>query len=499
MPWRVLGGAALSALLLWISSPAVGVGWLAWVALVPVAAVVLAGAGSREVRLAVPLAFALYLELLLVPALPFGIAEGQWGDPVVPVMIGDSPVLFVALLAIPLVGAVLWAIGFGGAPGPAGPASLVAACAAVLVPAIDWTALDFLRVKLDPGGAFGPLFLSQADEAPGALASLAGPWLLTLAIVAVNYALALALVRRGWRHRRLASAGAGGCALLLVAAALAPADERGTVRVAAIQPGYDTAEEDPPPLRYFEPGSFDRAALDLIDDLGELTRSAVRAGAELVVWPEASIYVDPALDKPAAEALSRLARETGATLVVPYFDPEPDVGAALAVTPDGELGEPRPKQRSMWFLGEHRSDDAGPEPLAAGRLQVGTMLGIDNQDAGVAGGLADEGADLLVSATHDWPELATQQRALSRLAARATGLPLVRADWRYGSAIYGDDGEPLADAGTERKRTMVVADVAIGGSTTAYARLGDALGWLALAGAVLAWLVPPVWRLVTRR
>ena len=82
--------AAASALLLWTSSPAVGVGWLAWIALVPALAVALHDPATRSARLTVPLAYALYLELLLVPALPFGLARDQWADdPVLPVMVGD--------------------------------------------------------------------------------------------------------------------------------------------------------------------------------------------------------------------------------------------------------------------------------------------------------------------------------------------------------------------------------------------------------------------------
>ena len=67
--------------------------WLAWFALVPVAVAAALAPTARLARAAVPLAYAIYLELLLVPALPFGIAEDQWGDPPVPLLIGDSPVL----------------------------------------------------------------------------------------------------------------------------------------------------------------------------------------------------------------------------------------------------------------------------------------------------------------------------------------------------------------------------------------------------------------------
>ena len=273
-----MAAALLSALLLWISAPPIAAGWLAWVALVPVAAVVLRAPRSRSARLAVPLVYAVYLELLLVPALPFGLTDGQWGDPAIPVLIGGSPVLAVALLGIPLVGAVLWAIRFGEPWGGSRLRGGWATVAAIATPALAWAALDFARSNLDPGGLWGPLFLSQAGEPTAALAALAGPLALTLAIVAVNYGLALALVRRR-PLPALVPVSVSLAAVVLATWTSEPAAQGTRVTVAAIQPGYDTAEEDRWVLRRFEPDTWDLSALDLVRNLGELTRRAAGAGA----------------------------------------------------------------------------------------------------------------------------------------------------------------------------------------------------------------------------
>src|SRR5919108_6404362 len=107
-----IAAGCVSGVLLAASAPAGVSGWLAWVALGPAAAIALGRRGSRAGRLAVPLAYGIYLELLLIRALPFGIAAGQWGDPP-PVMVGDSPVLFVALFAVPAFAGLLYAIRFG--------------------------------------------------------------------------------------------------------------------------------------------------------------------------------------------------------------------------------------------------------------------------------------------------------------------------------------------------------------------------------------------------
>jgi apolipoprotein N-acyltransferase len=484
-----IGAALTSALLLWVASPSIGAGWLAWVALVPVAAVVLVAPGTRAARLAVPLAYVLYLELLLVPALPFGLAEGQWGDEALPVLIGGSPVLPVALVAIPLFGLLLYAVRFGEPWGAELLGPRLYAAAAALVPALAWTGLDLMRAKLDPGGSWGPLFLSQVDIPAAELAALGGPWLLTLAIVAFNYGLALALVRR-----RLAPGLAPAAAVavaLAVSFAVRDEPERRSVTVAAVQPGYDTAEEPRRELRHWDPGSFNLAARDLIRDLGSLTRRASRDGAELVVWPEAVAFVDLRHRDGARGALRRVARQSDVTIIAPYFDHASRTGAVLAVSPGGSVTPPRPKQRPMWFLGEEDGSEAPPRPLRAAGLRVGTLLGVDVQDPNLPRLLADRDADLIASSTHDWRQLATEHRALAALGAGASGAPLVRADWRYGSAIYDRQGNAIADAGRQRERTVISAEVETA-SPTPYARIGDVVGWASLVAAVAAWLAARV-------
>jgi apolipoprotein N-acyltransferase len=489
---RIIVVAALATgLMLWAAAPAVGAGWLAWVALVPVAAVVLVSPVGRAARLTVPLAYVVYLELLVAPAFPFGLAEGQWGEPVIPVLVDDSPVLAIALVAVPLVGVILYALRFGQPWGAWRLRGSLATAAAVAVPALAWTALDFARAKLDPGALWGPLFLSQADTPAGSLAALGGPWLITLAIVAVNYGIAAALVRR--RPLPALVPVAGAIALALAGAAVEGRDAgAGELRVGAVQPGYDTAESERPELRHFAPGTYDLAALDVIRDLAELTREATGAGAELVVWPEAAMYVDPREEPPVRRALAKLVRETGVPLVVPFFRPRPagqSQVVAIVPSPRGpRFTDVRPKHRPLWFIGERRA--AGEEgPVAVEGREVGALLGVDVQDARNAAALGALGAELLVSATHDWRQSAVPARAYARLASRASGLPLVRADWRYGSAIYGRDGAALDEVDGGVARATVVASVELASSPAPYARLGDAVGWLAVAGVGLAALI----------
>jgi apolipoprotein N-acyltransferase len=486
--------AVLSAVLLWIASPAVGAGWLAWVALVPVAYASLRRGESRAARAAVPLAFVLYLELLLVPALPFGIARDQWGEPPIPILVGDSPVVLVALVAVPLFGLLLYALRFPYLV----EATRLPPALVVLVPALAWTALDVLRTKLDPSGAWGPLFLSQDDTPAATFAVLAGPWLITFAVVGINWAFAV-LAARGRRGIGPAALAAALVAVLGATAALsAPGIEGVRIAVAAVQPGYDTAEFDRPVLRYLRKRTrnLERASLDLAGDLAPLTREAADRGAAVVVWPEGTVWVDPRLNGRVRQALSALAAETDAAIVVPYFLRSQARGATVVVLPSGELTPPQPKQRPMWFLGERGWPDLAPRPVEAGGVALGAMLGVDNQDPASARVLVEHGARLLAASTHDLEELAPHQSALARLHAAGLALPVVRADWRYGSAIVRAGGETAAEADAGKRRAVVVAEVEVLSSTTLYARVGESFAWAAVAAAVLAALAS---RLVVRR
>lgn len=487
-----LAAALVSAVLLWAASPSVGLGWVAWVALAPAAAASLALPNGRAARLAVPLTWVFYLELVLVPALPFGLDHDQWGEPVIPILVADSPAVVVALVAIPLVGVLLYLLRFPQLV-PCRPAGL-GAVACILVPALAWTGLDLLRTKADPSGLWGPLFLTQHDTPASGLAALGGPWLVTFMLVACNYALALVAVAG---RAVLRPALAAGALALVPVGVLALVDERSgnghELTVAAVQPGYDTSEFGLPVLHYLRRAYRDdeRATLDLVADLEPLTREAARRGARLVVWPEATAWVDPARTRTAEGAVVLLARETGAAIVVPYFQRSAAQSAAVVVRPDGTVTRAQPKQRPMWFLGENEGNRAPARPVAVAPVGsptlVGTLLGVDNQDPASARTLAQRGADALAASTHDWEEMAVQQRALSQLHAAALRIPVVRADWRYGSAVIDRGGDIVADAPPGKRRTVVVAEVTAAGGTTGYSRIGDAFGWTALAAALSLW------------
>ena len=236
----------------------------------------------------------------------------------------------------------------------------------------------------------------------------------------------------------------------------------------------------------------------MIAALTPLTEEAAERGAQVVAWPEAVAFVDPTRMPLARGLLIRLAQRLGVAIVVPYFIRTERQGEAVVVSPEGEISAPRPKQRPRWFWDEDGGNRVAPRPVEAAGVSIGTLLGVDNQDTAVARRLADAGAEVLVSSTHDWRDLSVLQRAYSRIAAAATGAPVVRADWRYGSAVIDADGTDAAAPGTEKSPRVVVAEVRTRSGSTPYTAIGDVVGWLCAAVSLALWLAVPVTRLRRR-
>jgi apolipoprotein N-acyltransferase len=78
--------------------------------------------------------------------------------------------------------------------------------------------------------------------------------------------------------------------------------------------------------------------------------------------------------------------------------------------------------------------------------------------------------------------------ARMRSSSRERPGPLIRADWRFGSAIYDGDGRQLANAGRAKRRAVLVAEVRPAAARTSFAHLGDTFGWLAAGATATLWL-----------
>lgn len=489
--------AILSGVLLFLVLPPHPLGFLAWVALVPgICGQLLLAPRDRAARLYQAVTFALGIGLTVL--------EAFWSK-----TLPSAPILLPIAGAVLLVGGLVYLLAL-----PTGTPSFHRRTRFrffVLGPAVAWVGFEFLRMLLQLGHVWGWLSTSQGDNLPILqLAALGGPWLVSLAVVAVNYGLALGLVALfspGDRAdaRRPALVTLLVLALLLAAGYLwgqARSQARpGTIRVAAVQPGRELGDVYDYLVAWSD-RDWEGLSRAILPDMAGRTLQAARAGAQLVVWPEATIWLDP-LD-PANSSFTRdqlaaLAREAAVTLVVPYFILPPQgnlswfLGFApgmrnetLVVTPEGQFLGPYAKNHPIPFIGEVSSTRGQYPVYLLPFARTATMLGYDTAFTDTARRLARQGAQLLTLSTHDWVGQSSTYGVQTRLRAVENGVAIVKSDWEVGSLITDPWGRLLAAAPTEETaETILVADVPLAEGGTPYTRICDVLGYLCLGGMVL--------------
>ena len=365
----------------------------------------------------------------------------------------------------------------------------------VWLPALVWAGVEYLRLVTTAGHQWGMTATAQIDVAPlRAFLPLAGMWPVAIIVMATNGAIvALILAARGrWTWPRSAlgwtvGAVAGAWVLGGILALLPPPEPTGSLRAAVVQPGEHVPDH---PLT--RPLIVRRQYAELTDVITALhgPPTVAAQGAQLVVWPEASGWVDPLT--PTGQALAQqvadVAARSDATIVWPFFiriDSDRTRNEAVLVYPDGRLSAPTTKAHPVWVIGE-RSITADLHPVyAVDGVAVGLALGPDGSYTDALARLARDGAQVVAVPTHDWAAYAGTQLAHLRVRAAEHRLAIVKADWRYGSAIVSPEGSIVATTpDSSQVETMLAADVAVTTPGSPYSVSGDWLGVVSLVVAV---------------
>ncbi|VBA59355.1 Apolipoprotein N-acyltransferase [Mycobacterium attenuatum] len=474
---RVLGwtAALVFGTLPALAFPAPSWWWLAWFALLPLLLVVRAAASSWDgaVRAWCGLA-------------GFVAANQYW-------LAGSAGPMLV-LLAVGL--GVLW-LPWGwiahrllSAPVTAG---RLAASLVVLPSA--WVAAEAVRAWPALGGPWAPLGASQWNQPVTlASASVGGVWLTSFLVVAVNAAVAVAIVHRQALFLALGGAvafGGLGPAFYL----LGPAPAAGpTVRVALIQPGD------------IDDAIAREAASEAI------TATVVGQRVDLVVWGESSVGQDLGTHPEVLDRLTELSRRVGAQLLVNVDAAAPGGGiykSSVLVGDSGMVGTYH-KTRLVpfgeyvplrplvgWFTrhskaaAEDRKRGSGPVVLHAGGLGIGPLISYETTFSDLARREALLGAHLLVyqSSTSTFQGSWAQPQLAAQPAVRAVeaGRPAVHTGLSGDSSAFDARGHRLAWC-PSNFRGAVVISVPLDSSTTPYQRLGDwvpVTAFVVLIGAVI--------------
>ena len=491
-------GAALSGALLALSFPSVGHPAAAWVALTPLLVIL---HGTRSLRLAFGLGlttgavhFAGTLPWLTQVMIEFG------GFPLpVGVMLNGLLVAYLALfpaafaVVVVLLGARLgtWAL---------------------LSAAPVWVTTELGRMWLFGGFPWELLGYSQTSVLPVAqLASLFGVHGVTLLIVFISSAVAVALVGPRARSARLLTVAAGVLGVVVGFGAWRLTDNRlardGTpLRVGLVQGNVAQQDKWDPAMRS-----------TILNRYLDLSRQSAADGARLIVWPESATPFGFE-DHPDGEAVRQLARDTGAYLLVGSTqhrrDPVPQVfNAAFALSPDGEtaavyhkthlvpFGEYVPFRSLLFFASPlvesvvDFSPGTGPVTLPIGSYRISTAICYEIIYPALVRSFVRHGSQLLTTITNDawYGRSAAPHQHFQQAAMRAIeqGRYLVRAANTGISGVVDPYGRVLGRSALFETAVMT-QEVRLLSGLTVYGRVGDLLAYL--CGVLTLTAVFAAWR-----
>ncbi|MGH2705222.1 MAG: apolipoprotein N-acyltransferase [Actinomycetota bacterium] len=481
-----------------LAFPPVDAGWVAFLALVPLALVVRTGrptavaAGSAGFSLA-------FFGLLITWMQQFG-----WPAYIGLVVLESVLVVPTMLVALPLrslLPGVWWGAVF--------PVAFLAA--------------EYLRSEVPYGGfPWGGLGYSQHESQHLLrLAPLAGVWGVSL-VVGVANALAAEFVARV-----VAASGAGrrrwvpAVSLLVVAAAVLAVPAALPSRAAGGNPARVAIVQGNAPE---EPPGFRTEADDVIVLRNHLavTASIGPPRPDLVMWPEGSVE-SPLSDDRIGGPLREAIRSVGAPFIVGATIGLPDgrfENTSLFFRADGSpagkyvkmhlvpFGEYVPLRRLLSPLVKEialvPSDGVPGRTHRVFSISQGSFASVicyENTDADLVRGFVRRGARLLVVSTNNASfgrtAMPRQHLAFSQLRAAEHGIWVVHGALTGISAAIDPSGRVIARSGMFRP-ALLTPTVRFATSATPYARMGD---WLPLAavvlvagGALAAALLPPLAR-----
>ncbi len=370
---------------------------------------------------------------------------------------------------------------------------------------------EWLRLQWPFGGLpLGGVFLGQAESPLVGTARLGGPLVLELVVATLGVGLAaLVLVARGAQGRRwlpVAGVFLTGTVVLGLAGEWAPdgGPSVHSVHAAIVQGGG---------RRGFRKSQIDPA---IVYAAQQAATARLRAGPDLVVWPEDVVSLDGPLEGSEAEAqLAETARRLRTTLVVGVTETISSTtfrNEVVAWGPDGTLAGRFEKVHRVPF-GEYvpfrgffaHFGNLSPVPRDAipgtgtGLIEtpaaaLGVMVSFEVFYAQRGRAAVRAGAQLLVvptnTSSYATAQVPTQEVAAAEIQAVEQGRDLLQAAPTGYSAVVTNRGQLLARSGLGPP-DLLVATVHERSGATLYVRYGD--GPVLVVSALLlavAWLRP---------
>ncbi len=381
-------------------------------------------------------------------------------------------------------------------------APLVPGFWATLVFPVAWTAIEFLDARVNPYGTWGATGYTQHGVLPlMQLASVTGVWGIGFLIgwfaAVVNWAWDQQFAWEAIRHGVLVFAGVAGVIALLGGLRVVLAPERQTVRIAGIGWPKDIIEREEfmraivPVMTAEERGKLKLDLVRLHDSFLTRSEGEARAGARIIVWPEANLMVFQEDETAFLERARAFTREHKVYLVAGMATVRPGErytfrNHALLLTPPGETLYDYTKITSVPGF-EKKFSLPGDQPIPFGETEFGRIASpicFDMDFEGVVRQVGRGQADLMLVPASDWKEIIPIHQQMAEFRAIENGTALFRITrWGASGAIdpYGRQLASMDDFSTQD--AIMVAQVPMKtGVRTLYARIGNVFAWACVAG-----------------
>jgi apolipoprotein N-acyltransferase len=258
--------------------------------------------------------------------------------------------------------------------------------------------------------------------------------------------------------------------------------EKTTLKVASIQPGFRTLwTEQEHVSNTLSNARYNELYGQLYQNLLTQTEALADQDLDIIVWPEGALNIDP--QQLFTKTLKGLAAKTNAYLTIPY-----GVGFRNEVTvlsPEGDFLGVYGKDHPVVFVNE-QSETRGTYPTYTTEFgEIGTIICYDLDFTDTARKIANNGAQLILVPSGDWPGIADKHYAHLVFRAVENRVAMIKSDRSYDSAIIDPYGR-IIDSYVSKAPAVatLVADVDIINGNPIQRYLGDWIGWIALAGMV---------------
>lgn len=383
-------------------------------------------------------------------------------------------------------------------------APLVTGFWSTLVFPIALTAIEFLNARVNPYGTWGATGYTQHGVLPLVqLSSVTGVWGIGFLIgwfaAVVNWVWDQQFAWHSVQHGVLIFLCVIIAAFLFGALRILRAPQHQTVRIAGIGWPKDVIERDEFMVAVDPRVSADVQAklkpmfAQLQDSFLSRSEREARAGARIIVWPEANLVVFKEDEAGFIERARSIAREHKIYLVMGMATLHPGErhsfrNHALMLSPTGETLYDYTKITAVPGF-EKTYSIPGDRPIPFADTEFGrtaSPICFDMDFDGVVRQVSRGRADMMLVPASDWKEIIPIHQQMAEFRAIENGTALFRITRWGASGVVDPYGRQLAwiDDFSTQDAIMVAQVPTKAGVRTLYARIGDAFAWTCVAAFV---------------